>query len=100
MTPEQAAALGEVEVKQIDKTISSAYELKDEIDAADIIAVVAPIHIQEQFLKIAGDKPVITALSERIIEKSEDNSESKVVFKFAKWERLVEIKVVKEDFKL
>lgn len=98
MSPEQRVALGDVTIKRVDRTIESAFELKAEIEEADIIAIVAPIGLQAQFLKLAGDKPVIIALSERIIEKTEDGSESKVVFKFVKWERLLKIEVAKEDF--
>ena len=63
MTPEQKLALGDVEIMQINKTINSAYELKDEIDECDIIAIVAPINLQQQFLKLAEGKPVIMAVS-------------------------------------
>lgn len=97
MTPEQKAALGDCEITQISKTINSAYELADEIAAADVIAIVAPINIQAQFLKLAGDKPVITAKSKRLLVH-QDGSEDKVVFQFEKWERLVKIEVVTEDF--
>ena len=61
MTDDQRAALGDVEVTQVSKTINSAFELQEEVDAADIIAIVAPINIQAQFLKIANGKPVIIA---------------------------------------
>lgn len=98
MSPEQLAALGEVVVKQVSKTIQTARELSDEIDVADIIAIVAPIGLQAEFLRLAGDKPVIVAASERIITKSADGTEDKVAFQFVKWERLVKIEVVKEDF--
>ena len=98
MTEEQKAALGDCEITQISKTINSAYELADEIAAADIIAIVAPINIQAQFLKLAGDKPVITAKSQRLLVHQDDGSEDKVVFQFEKWERLVKIEVVTEDF--
>ena len=98
MTPEQKAALGDCEITQISKTINSAYELADEIAAADIVAIVAPINIQAQFLKLAGDKPVITAKSQRLLVHQNDGSEDKVVFQFEKWERLVKIEVVTEDF--
>ena len=98
MTPEQKAALRDCEITQISKTINSAYELADEIAAADIIAIVAPINIQAQFLKLAGDKPVITAKSHRLLVHQDDGSEDKVVFQFEKWERLVKIEVVTEDF--
>ena len=43
MTPEQRAALGDVEIIQVNKTVQSAYELQDEINECDIIAIVAPI---------------------------------------------------------
>lgn len=98
MTPEQKAALGDCEITQVSKTINSAYELADEIAAADIVAIVAPINIQAQFLKLAGDKPVITAKSQRLLVHQDDGSEDKVVFQFEKWERLVKIEVVTEDF--
>ena len=98
MTDEQRAALGDnIEIIQIDKTINNAYEIKDEIDKADIVAVVAPINLQKQFLDIAGDKPVIMAKSDRIIVPQPDG-ESKVEFKFNKWEQLKEIKIELKDF--
>ena len=98
MTAEQRAALGDVEIVQVNRTISSAFELQSEIAAADIVAIVAPINLQQQFLKLAGDKPVIMALSERVLVPSEDGGEDKVDFHFVKWERLKKIEVVKEDF--
>ena len=98
MSAEQRAALGDVEIVQINKTIQSAQELKTEIEDCDIIAVVAPIGLQEQFLRLAGDKPVITAVNDRRIIKNDDGSEDKVEFHFVKWERLLKIEVVKENF--
>ena len=101
MTADQLSALGNnVEIMQIDKTINSAFELKDEIEQCDIIAIVAPINLQQQFIKLAGDKPVIMAVNDRVLIPQEDGSESKVVFQFVKWERLVKIEVIKEDFVL
>lgn len=101
MTPEQEAALGkDIEIMQVNRTIKSAYELQEEINACDIIAIVAPIGLQEQFLKIAGDKPVIMVANDRILIEQPDGAESKVEFRFVKWERLVKIEIQKEDFKL
>ena len=99
MSEEQEKALGEVQVIQVSKTISSARELAQEIKESEIIAVVAPIGLQAEFLKLAGEKPVIVAVSERVIVPSSDGGEDKVEFHFVKWERLLEVKVVKEDFK-
>lgn len=98
MTSEQSAALGDVEITQINRSINSAFELQEEIKAADIIAVVAPINLQQQFLKIAGDKPVIAAVNNRVLVPQEDGSEDKVEFHFVKWERILRIDIVKEDF--
>ena len=100
MTPEQREAIGgdKVNINQVNKTINSAYELKDEIDASDIIAIVAPINLQQQFLKLADKKPVIMAVNDRVLVPQPDGSEDKVEFKFNKWEQIKEIKVEKEDF--
>lgn len=84
MTMEQMDALGEIEIKQISRSINTAYELQKEIAEADIIAIVAPIGLQQQFLKLAGNKPVIMAVYNR--------------FHFVKWVRLLKIEVVKEDY--
>ena len=53
MSPEQLAALGDVTINQVDKTINTAYELQEEIEGADVIAIVAPINLQQQFFKLA-----------------------------------------------
>lgn len=97
MTAEQISALvatvGEITVSQIDCTIQSAYELMDEIAEADIVAVVAPIGLQAQFLQIAGDKPVIVAQTKR-----EFSDGQKAQFVFNGWKRLKKIEVLMEDF--
>lgn len=99
MTPDQKNALGKnVEVNQINKSINSAFELQDEIRNSDVIAIVAPIHLQQQFLKVAGDKPVIMAVNDRVLVPQPDGTESKVEFQFNKWERLKEITVKKDDY--
>lgn len=98
MTAEQhsalVAAVGEFTVSKIDRTISSAYDLKDEIAESDIVAVVAPIGLQAQFLQIAGNKPVIVAQTKR--EFSDDGQKS--TFVFNGWKRLKKIEVIMEDF--
>ena len=98
MTKEQHAALGDTEIVNINKTISSAYEIADEIAECDVIAIVAPIQLQQQFLKIAGDKPVIMAVNDRVLVQQPDGGEDKVEFHFVKWERLLKIEVLKEDY--
>ena len=99
MSEEQKQALGAgVEIHQVSKTVASARELAKEIEESEIIAVVAPIGLQAEFIRLAGGKPVITAVSERVVVPQEEG-EDQVIFKFVKWERLLKIEVVKEDFK-
>lgn len=100
MTDDQRAALGDVEITQINKSINSAYELENEIKDCDILAIVAPINLQQQFLKLAGDKPVIMAVNDRVLIPQQDGTEDKVAFKFVKWEQLLKIEIVKQDFSL
>ena len=97
MTNDQLAALGDVEVTQVNKSISSAYELEEEINNSDIIAIVAPINLQQQFLKLAAGKPVIMAVNDRVLVPQPDG-EDKVEFHFVKWEQLDEIIIKKHDF--
>ena len=98
MTPEQRAALGDVEIIQVNKTVQSAYELQDEINECDIIAICRPINLQQQFIKLANGKPVIMAVNDRVLIKQTDGTEDKAEFRFVKWERLIRIDIVKEDF--
>ena len=92
------AKVGDINVTQINRTINSAFELQDEIAANDIIAIVAPLNIQSQFLKIAGNKPVIVAETKRELVKDENGGEDKVNFVFNGWTRLVKIDVITEPF--
>lgn len=108
MTADQKAALGDVgEIDQVNKTINSAFELKDEIDSHDIIAIVAPVQLQQQFIKLAGDKPVIMAKSNRVPvidqetgEQAKDPSTGDPAFKFQfdKWEQIEAINVQMKDY--
>lgn len=62
---------GEITINQINKTVNNAYEVQKEISESDIIAIVAPINLQEQFLKLAGEKPVISCRNKRIIDPTD-----------------------------
>jgi len=89
---------GEVEISKCDKTVSNVAEIKDEIAGADILAIVAPINLQEQFLKVSNGKPVISSRNKRILTPAVDGvSESKVHFEFDGWFKIVKIEVVTED---
>ena len=87
-----------MEIIQVNKTVQSAYELQDEINECDIIAIVAPINLQQQFIKLANGKPVIMAVNDRVLIKQVDGTEDKAEFRFVKWEQLIRIDIVKEDF--
>ena len=85
--------LGDVDITQVSKSIQSAQDIAQEIEAHDIIAVVAPPNLLAGVLRIAGDKPVITAKMERTVLP-----DGSVEMTFAKWERVLRIDIVKEDF--
>lgn len=81
-----------ISVTQINKTISSAFELADEVKSHDVIAIVAPINLQAQFLKLAGKKPVISCRNKRILL-----GEDKVAFKFDGWYQIQKIEIITVD---
>ena len=83
-------------ITQISETINNVSEIED-INEYDIYAIVAPIALQQQFLRIAGEKPVIMAKSDRVLIKTPEG-EDKISFVFNKWERIKKIEVVIEDF--
>ena len=83
-------------ITQISETINNVSEIEDIIEY-DIYAIVAPIALQQQFLKIAGSRPVIMAKSDRVIQKTPEG-EDKISFVFNKWEQIKKIEVVIEDF--
>lgn len=71
--------------------------LKDMVKDYDVIAIVLPIHLEQQVLGIAGNRPVIKAMTKRELIKVE-GEEDKVAFVFDGWKRIVKIEVVLEDF--
>lgn len=91
MTREQKSALGECEIVQCNKSINNAFEVQDEAKDCDILAIVAPINLQQQFLKIAEGRPVIMAVNDRVLVPQQDGSEDKVEFRFVKWEQILKI---------
>jgi len=44
---------------QVNRTINSAFDIRKEIAYADIICIVLPKLLQQQVLKLAGNKPVL-----------------------------------------
>ena len=98
MSEDQAQDLkriyGDVTINQVSKTINSAYELQDDINNSDVIAIVAPVNLQQQFLKLAEGKPVISARSKRLVDLNDD---TKFIFVFDGWYQILEVKVVTQD---
>lgn len=117
MTPDQRGALqaklGQIEVTQADGTMPNVHvafqgkingvdaeipAFKDLLQKFDVVAIVAPINLQQQILGVAGDTPVIFAESKRERISVPDGQEPQFAFIFKGWKRLVEVKVVTEDF--
>ena len=85
---------GEVELIKVNGTIPTAWIMSDLVDLCDVIAIVAPINIQQQFLAVAGEeKDVIVAESKRILVKNQDG-EDEAKFVFVNWFKLEKIEVV------
>ena len=95
LSAEQLADLvriyGEVVVNQVNKTITAAAEIQDDINEADVIAIVAPLPLQQQFLQLAKGKPVVFCKNDRLVDPADN---TKVTFKHAGWFQIHEIKVV------
>lgn len=85
--------LGDVDITQVSKSIQRAEDIQKEIEEHDIIAVVAPPQLLAGILRIAGDKPVITAKMGRIVLP-----DGSVEMPFEKWEHVLRLDIVKEDF--
>lgn len=117
MTEEQKKALtdklGQIQMMQVNGSPANVHvPFEGEVDGiaglqpavkelcqnCDVLAIVAPIGLQEQFLKISGGKPVIIAQTKRQIIKGENGTEDKVNFVFDGWKQLKKIEIVMEDF--
>lgn len=93
-----ARIYGKIEIKQIDKTIENAAEIKDSIDECDIIAVVLPLEKIKDVKEYAKNKPVIQAVSKRVKhgEKLLENGEveTEYIFEHICWQELEQINIV------
>lgn len=84
----------DLELVKVNGTIPNAFILQDLVDLCNVIAIVAPINIQQQFLAVAGEeKDVIIAQSERVLIKNQDG-EDEAKFVFVNWFKLEKIEVV------
>lgn len=84
----------DLELIKVNGTIPNASILEDVIDLCDVIALVAPIDLQQQFFAVAGEeKDVITSKSKRVLIKGQDG-EDKVQFIFANWFQIEKMEIV------
>ncbi len=118
MTESQLAALssklGKITVTQVDGTMPNVHvpfkaktnggeevevpPFKELIKEFEVLAVVAPINLQQQILSVSGEKPVIIAQSNRVRVSTPEGEEPKFEFEFAGWHKLVKIEVITEEF--
>jgi hypothetical protein len=107
------AKLGVIEITQVDGTMPNVHvpfsgklnweeaeipAFKTLMQEFDVVAIAAPINLQQQILGVAGETPVIFAENARVYIPTPEGQESQFEFVFKGWKRLVEIKVVTEDF--
>ena len=83
---------GEIEVVQINRTINSAYEIKAEIEESNVVAIVAPLNLQDQFLKLADKRPVLICRNHRIPQ--EDGT---MEFVHGGWSQLKKVEIIIEE---
>ena len=93
LTSEQIAGLekingtSSIEVKTLNKTISSAKEIADESKDCNYIAVVLPVGLlAELYALLKPGQTILVPRSKRILVPSEDGTENKVVFAYDGWE--------------
>jgi hypothetical protein len=119
MTADQKGALeaklGVIEITKVDGTMHNVHTpfkgkingedaeipfpaFKELVKGFDVVAIVAPINLQQQIIGVAGDIPVIFAENARERIRVPEGEEPQFEFVFKGWKRLVEVKVVTEDF--
>lgn len=116
MTPEQLAALGDVEVTKINvgnlpnvhvpfsgyvdnsEELTELPPFKVLLQDFDVLAVVLPINLESQVLSVAGDRPMIKAINNRSVVKATDGGEDRVIFTFDAWKRVKSIEVIMVDY--
>ena len=82
---------GGVDVIQVKRRILHASEIAEEVRCVDVVAIVAPLTLQREFLVVANGKPVIVY---KTGERLDDNSNNKI--EYSGWYRLKEIKSIYE----
>ena len=77
----------DIEVKTLNKTISSVDEIVKEAEDCKFIAVVLPVGLlAELYENLKPGQTILVPRSKRILVPSSDGTENKVVFKYDGWE--------------
>lgn len=117
MTEDQAALFDGCEITKVDASnlpnvhipfeaklnggdVQTLPPFKEFLKDFDVLAVVLPIHLEQQVLTVADGRPVIRATNNRVTVPDANGGEDKVVFNFAGWKQILKIDVVLTDFKL
>ena len=79
-------------------TIRNAKELLPQIQLADAVAVVLPLHLLPEVLSLAGGKPVLQAVAERVLADTEHTledgrKEKGVRFIHKHWEQVLKVEI-------
>ena len=61
-------------------------EIQQDIDKADVLAVVAPPDLMQEFHRAADGRPLLSAVSERVLTQGADG-ETKASFAFKGWKQ-------------
>lgn len=106
MTREQFSDLervvGErIELICLDKTLNNMDDLKPYIKQAEVIAAVLPIELYAELLPLAGEKPVLKAISARIPLGSSSilqngMEEKQYEFSHVCWEQILKCEIITE----
>lgn len=84
---------GNIEITKVDMTVNDGKTVVEIGRNFDILAVVLPIHIQEQLLKLTN-KPVISCKNDRIPTGNKtDNGETEYKFKHNHWFQIKSIEI-------
>lgn len=81
-----------LEVTQVNKTIGSVSEIEENIKEHHIIAIVAPVRMQQEIIETAGWRPVISCRNKRIL-----TDEGKASFIHDGWFRIRKVDIVTEN---
>jgi hypothetical protein len=84
---------GKLDVITGTKALATAHPpLKELVKEFDIVAAVLPINLQEQILPFMSDAPLLTAVSERVMDNG------KATFVFQKWVQVLAVKIETQDY--